>query len=192
MAPQIKYDFIIKVPCDGDRHRIGVRLISGPRDAQFDMLDHNLKTLKAFDAFEADPPACYEVLRLLQEGVSNYRDNRDEWHGLTWREAFGRAPIDLEKGITSADARIEAADWQEAVPYLEMLEHEAADAREDAAQAIDEMLRGYFADALDRAAAAKETEEMATSGMSTTWERLAGIMAELSQFEEIDLDEDEV
>ena len=53
------------VECGGGEHtfRIG-------RDGTLTTLDHNLKTLKAFAAFDADKPACLMIVEAMQPPLS--------------------------------------------------------------------------------------------------------------------------
>jgi hypothetical protein len=186
------FDRIIKVRCGGEVHRIGVETYEGPRDARFTMLDHpDLETILAFKAFGAAPPPCFRVVELLQEVVNTYRTGKDAWTGVQWYESFGDTPIQLED-VTSVKARVLAEDWTSAADYIKYIEEQAQGAKEEAGMAVDEAIRGYFEDALERATSAADEEWDASAGNSKVWKPMKDALKALQAFDVVeDWDEDD-
>ena len=57
----------VEVGCSGETHRIVIiNALSGPK---FEMLDHDEDMVRAFVAFDAKGPPCFELIRLLNESL---------------------------------------------------------------------------------------------------------------------------
>jgi hypothetical protein len=180
----------ILVRCGDHTHRIAYRHHDSPFDGEFEMEDHDEVQVRAFVAFDAKPPACFEALTLLRKAVAELKSQRGKWTGLNWTEYFGATGVELEAGMTHLQAVPIARDWEDVPEYLKEVEAQAAQAESDAQDAVGSMFTGNFEEARAYADEAWGIEQDQSNNETDVWRRLYHLVDQLLPYEAPEEDDD--
>jgi hypothetical protein len=173
----------ISVRCGDHVHSIAYRYNDSPYDATFQMEDHDEPQVHAFVEFGAEPPPCFEALKLLRSAVAEFKKQRGRWTGLNWTEHFGATGVELDAGMTSEEAGPIARDWVDVPAYLQEVEAQAAQANQDAQDSIASMFASHFEDAREYASEAWEIEKDQSHHETDVWRRLFHLVDQLLPYQ---------
>jgi hypothetical protein len=132
-----EYDHVIKVKCDGNMHRLGVRkrpledhLFDDVGEYIVEMLDHDPEMIAGFTAFGAKPPLCHRLAKPMERAINAYHAT-PAWWWVEWSTEIGSNRIDIDswssENIKEELARVEKSEERRLRPLQKKLNALAAE-----------------------------------------------------------------